>query len=320
MTRFSSLKKVFAIIIIVLPSFSSAQSGIPELKKVQTIDLGNGSVMEASYAIENFKTIPVVVKDLIGDYWNYETDALRYQFFEQVNPTDKKKYLTIRTLAYPGYKETKFAVRTLAGSRITTDKGVFVYVEGVLPGDDAPIKGFFLIKNSPALTIKFIWDSDKPLVAKVSNENSNEMQGEGELQEWETTSGEYVYNVPSLIPDGYKRIEEQVITQCDLDGDDILDEVVLAKGEKNAILVYLSEMLGEKKSYYLLDWEHMVNTLEHSNCKITVSGIDMGRYLTTLSFKYDAPTKRLKVLTYQEDDKVVEFTRAFKVIRAKRNN
>ena len=102
MTRFSSLKKVFAIIIIVLPSFLSAQSGIPELKKVQTIDLGNGSVMEASYAIENFKTIPVVVKDLIGDYWNYETDALRYQFFEQVNPTDKKKYLIIRTVAYPG--------------------------------------------------------------------------------------------------------------------------------------------------------------------------------------------------------------------------
>ena len=115
-------------------------------------------------------------------------------------------------------------------------------------------------------------------------------------------------NYTSVIPSGYQLQDGNgdlgSKMQEDFDRDGISDLAIIYSKDDftNAILVlYLSSNFKENKSYQYCDWQHMINDMKFVNNSIVISALDMGKYTTELTLKYDPGLKRIIITNYAQD-------------------
>lgn len=112
----------------------------------------------------------------------------------------------------------------------------------------------------------------------------------------------------SKIPSGYQikdvnnTISAKNTNDFDNDGKKDLAIIYTKSDFKGAILViYLSTLFGKDTLYQYCEWFHMINDFTFSNGVLKLSSIDMGRYYFEIDLKYDAVSKKMKIIKYDEN-------------------
>ncbi len=113
----------------------------------------------------------------------------------------------------------------------------------------------------------------------------------------------------SKLPAGYKLVdvnnEKGASIESDFDKDGMMDLAIIlsAKDDNNAILaIFLSSHFKKDKSYQKCNWFHMTNDFEVKKNVITLSGMDMGKYLSEIKLKYDPTIKKMKITSSIESN------------------
>jgi hypothetical protein len=116
------------------------------------------------------------------------------------------------------------------------------------------------------------------------------------------------YDYQSVIPVGYQLKDSDSFNsytfEDDFDKDGNLDLAIIYtdKDLTNDILaIYLSSNFIKDKSFQYCDWQHMTNDFEFKDNSLTITSVDMSRYIFSLRLVYNSSLKKMKIAEYFED-------------------